>query len=446
MTTRFAWGVATSAYQIEGGRREGGRGDSIWDTFSDLGRLRDPGDTACDHFHRWEEDLDLLAELGVDSYRFSVSWPRVIPDGDGEVNTSGIDFYQRLVRGMVDRGIDPCLTLYHWDLPQALQDRGGWVSRRTIAAFARFAGVIAESLGDLVDSWITHNEPWVSTFLGHLEGVFAPGLADWGTALSAGHHILVSHGEAARVIRETLPEARVGIALDCRPTRPAGEGAEDDNRHFDGFRNRWFFDPVFGRGYPQDMVESYESAGRLPDGIEGLVGTDDLEKIAVPIDFLGINYYTTIAIGEGVTEVEVTEGPVGPDPPSGFTEMGWRVDSEGLEDFLARVDADYGPGSIMITENGASYSDGPGPKGRIADQRRIDYLDRHIDAVFRARERGIPVDGYYVWSLMDNLEWVHGFSQRFGVVWVDHQTQQRSPKDSFYWYRDRIQRARSPVP
>lgn len=435
MNREFIWGVATSAYQIEGARHEGGKGESIWDRFSDLGRLHDPGDVATDHYHRLEEDLDLLGDLGVDAYRFSTAWTRVIPDGDGEVNQAGVDFYRRLVDGLRARDIEPYLTLYHWDLPQALQDQGGWRSRATIDAFARYAGVMAEALGDHVDQWITHNEPWVASFMGHLEGRFAPGIEDWPTALTAAHHILVSHGRSARRIKETSGDSQVGITLDCRPAKPSDESAAPAAQRFDGFRNRWFFDPVFGLGYPTDMVDIYRSEGWLP---QDLIRDGDMEEIAAPIDFLGINYYTTVEISGDIEYAEPTEGPVGPDPDEDFTEMGWRTDPQGLADFVERVSREYSPRSILVTENGASYSDGPGPDGEIHDQRRIDYLDRHIDAVMSAREDGVPVDGYFVWSLMDNLEWLAGFTQRFGLVWVDPDTLERIPKDSYRWYRDRI--------
>ncbi|MGB7859789.1 MAG: GH1 family beta-glucosidase, partial [Acidimicrobiia bacterium] len=418
----FTWGVAASAYQIEGGRHEGGKGESIWDRFSDQGRLRDVGDLACDHYHRWEEDLDLIAALGVDAYRFSVAWTRILPDGDGPISREGIEFYRRLVEGMIDRGIAPYLTLYHWDLPQALQLGGGWANRDTIDAFTSYASILATEMGDLVSGWITHNEPWVSAFLGHLEGVFAPGLTDWNTALTAAHNMLVSHGRAVMAIRSELPGARVGIALDCRPCRPATPETTEATRHFDGFRNRWFFDPVFGKGYPSDTVRSYESLGRLPGGIESLVQHGDMEDIAAPIDFLGINYYTTIAVKAGWEEVDEPEGPMGADAPDEFTEMGWLIDEKGLTQFLKRVNEEYSPPSILVTENGASYSDGPGHDGTIGDQRRIEYLEKHIAAIFEARAAGVPVDGYFVWSILDNLEWVSGFSQRFGLVWVDHQT------------------------
>lgn len=438
MTQPFAWGVATSAYQIEGGRHEGGKGESIWDRFSDEGRLRDPGDVACDHFHRLEEDLDLLAGLGVDAYRFSTAWSRVVPDGDGPVSQDGLEFYGRLISGLEERGIEPCLTLYHWDLPQALQDKGGWASRDTIDSFARYATVLAETFGDRVGRWITQNEPWVSAFPGHRDGVFAPGLTSWETALVASHHLLVSHGRATRAIRAVVPDGQVGIALDCRPSEPADESAVETNRYFDGFRNRWYFDPVFGVGYPEDMVTTYTERGHLPNGLPGLVQDGDMDEIAVPIDFLGINYYTTVTITADSEESGEPEGPVGPGAPEGFTEMGWRNDPRGLTDFLERVSDTYGPESMLVTENGASYTNWPDASGRVEDNRRIEYLDEHIGAVLDARKAGVPVDGYFVWSLLDNIEWVAGFGQRFGLVWVDKDTGQRLPKDSYHWYRDRI--------
>jgi beta-glucosidase len=438
LTSPFVWGVATSAFQVEGGRHEGGKGESIWDRFSDEGRLRDPGDVACDHYHRLEEDLDLLAGLGIDAYRFSTAWTRIVPDGDGPVSQEGLDFYDRLIAGLEARDIEPCLTLYHWDLPQALQEKGGWAARDTIDAFARYATILAETFGDRIGRWITQNEPWVSVFPGHRDGVFAPGLTSWETALITGHHLLVSHGRATRAIRAAVPDSRVGIALDCRPSEPADERAIAANRYFDGFRNRWFFDPVFGLGYPEDMVDIYTERGYLPSDIGEMVKDADLEEIAVPIDFLGINYYTKVTVSAENEESDEPEGPVGPDAPEGFTEMGWRNDPKGLTEFLERVSATYAPTSMLVTENGASYTDWPDAGGRVEDNRRIEYLDSHIGAVLEARNAGVPVDGYFAWSLLDNIEWTHGFSQRFGLVWVDAETRQRIPKDSYFWYRDRI--------
>ena len=430
----FLWGAATSAYQIEGGRNEEGKADSIWDRFSDQGRLRHPGDVACDHFHRWEEDLDLLETLGVTAYRFSVSWSRVVPDGDGWVNQAGLDFYRRLVAGLRDRGIAPVVTLYHWDLPQALQDKGGWASRGTIDAFARYSRVVAGALGEEAGHWITQNEPWVAAMLGNRDGIFPPGIQDWRTAVTVSHHLLVSHGLAAQEIRTVVDDAKVGIALDCRPVEPASESEQDEEaaRHFDGFRNRWFFDPVFGLGYPDDMMRAYVDRDRVEPG---MIATDDMRTIATPIDFLGVNYYTTVTIGVGEEEMDRSEMEPGPEPPPGFTEMGWRVDPDGLAGYLRHLSTTYGPSSILVSENGASYSDRPDENGVIDDQRRIDYLAAHVGAVASARGDGVPVDGYFVWSLMDNVEWLEGFGQRFGLIWVDESTLERTPKRSFEWYR-----------
>lgn len=436
----FVWGAATSAYQIEGGRTDG-KGQSIWDTFSDQGRLRDSGDVACDHYHRWSEDVALMKELGINAYRLSIAWTRVLPEGTGEVNQAGLDFYRRLIDALNNNGIAPWVTLYHWDLPQALQNQGGWAQRKTIDAFVRYTAVLADGLGDRVTHWITHNEPWVATVLGHIDGVFAPGLSDWSDGLRAGHHILVSHGRAVEALRERLPKAQIGIALDCRPADPDSPSPERSAwRHFDGFRNRWFFDPVFGQGYPSDMVKAYRERGRRIDFIE----KGDLEVIATPIDFLGLNYYTSVYVLPGDEESEVPAVEPGPNPPEGYTEMGWKITPDALTDFLGRVTRTYQPPLIVVTENGASYSESPGPDGRVHDQRRIEYLQSHISAVEAALDAEFPVGGYFVWSLLDNLEWISGFSQRFGLVHVDHTTQKRTPKDSFYWYRDLIRSAGPP--
>jgi len=412
-------GAATSAYQIEGGRAE--RTDSIWDMFSDQGRLANSGDVACDHFRRFGEDIALMADLGLDAYRFSISWPRV--------RSGGLEFYQRLVDGLLEKGITPYATLYHWDLPQEVEDAGGWPERETVDDFERYVTTVVDGLGERVENWITINEPWVAATLGYIEGVFAPGRSDWRDGLAAAHHMLLAHGRAVAVIRERSPRARVGIALDCRPSDPASPADADANRHFDGFRNRWYFDPVFGKGYPDDMELSYAKRGRW-DG--SVVQSGDLDAISTPLDFLGVNYYTSIKVQAGAEESEKGSVPPGPNPPRGFTEMGWENTPAALTAFLERVARDYGPPSIVVTENGASYSEWPD------DQRRIDYLRDHLGAVSEARDAGLPVDGYFVWSLLDNLEWTSGFSQRFGLVHVDHSTQVRTPKASYNWYRDLI--------
>ena len=442
----FAWGVATSAYQIEGAWNEDGKGPSIWDRFVHLpGRIHngETGDVACDHYHRWREDVQLMAELGVNAYRFSISWSRVLPDGDGAINRAGLGFYDALVDALLEHGIAPWVTLYHWDLPQALADRGGWPDRSTVEAFAHYAGVMSGALGDRVTNWMTHNEPWVAAFAGHLDGVFAPGLADWGTALRAAHHLLLSHGRAVPVIRAASPGARVGIAIDCRPSRPAGPAEADvaAQRHFDGFRNRWFFDPVFGKGYPPDMVAAYRERGRFQSEIPPFVQDGDLAAIAAPIDFVGINYYTSLLIRAGADETEDTGVTPGPNPPAGHTEMGWPITPDALPRFLRRIHDDYRPAAIVITENGASYSDGPDAEGNVHDSRRIAYLAAHIEALGEALAAGVPLAGYFAWSLLDNFEWTSGYSQRFGLVWVDFPTGTRTPKDSFAWYREALLRS-----
>ena len=435
----FIWGAGTSAFQIEGGRTDG-KGQSIWDTFSDQGRLQDRGDVACDHFHRWPQDVALMKELGLDAYRLSIAWTRVIPDGTGAVNQKGLDFYKRLIDGVLEAGITPWVTLHHWDLPQALQDQGGWADRSTVGAFVTYAEVIAAALGDRVSHWITQNEPWVAATLGYIEGLFAPGISDWRSGLMAGHHILLSHGQSIPAIRARSKGPHVGIALDCRPGRPASSKPEDveASTHADGYRNRWFFDPVFGKGYPEDMVSRYRDRGR----IKGLdwVHPGDLDEIATPVDFLGLNYYTSVAIKAGEEEGEPTGVAPGPNPPPGFTEMGWAVTPEALTEFLQRIHRDYWKGPIYITENGASYSDGPAEDGSIHDTRRIEYTRAHLAALAAAIHAGIPVDGYFHWSLLDNIEWLAGFSQRFGLIHVDQESLVRTPKASFGWYRDVIAR------
>ncbi len=443
----FAWGVATSAYQIEGSPQADGKGESIWDHFAHQpGRMLDgsTGDLACDHYRRWEEDVALMARLGVNAYRFSIAWTRVFPEGTGSVNAAGIGFYDRLVDALLEVGIAPYVTLYHWDLPQKLEEDGGWRSRATVDAFADYAGVVSAALGDRVVNWITQNEPWVAAFLGHRDGEFAPGRTDFGEALTAGHHLLLSHGRAVPVIRANSPGAAVGISLDCRPSTPATDQPADVSAqvHFDGFRNRWFFDPVFGKGYPSDMKAIYRAQGHYPSAEPPFVKPGDTDEIATPIDFLGLNYYTSLAVRAGKEQSEDTGVPPAVPAPEGYTEMGWPITPGALTSFLSRIHDEYAPAAILISENGASYSDAPGPGGVVADDRRIRYIARHLAATREALAAGVPVTGYFVWSLLDNLEWSRGFTQRFGLVWVDHQTQERIPKDSFFWFRDAIAHSR----
>ncbi len=425
----FVWGAATASYQIEGAAREDGRGESIWDRFSHTpGKIfnGDTGDVACDHYHRWREDIGLMRELGLSAYRFSIAWPRVLPDGRGQVNDAGLDFYDRLVDGLLEAGIAPWVTLYHWDLPQPLEDGGGWPNRETADAFVTFADVVSRRLGDRVNRWITLNEPWVSSFLGYQTGVHAPGRKDLTDAVAASHTLLLAHGRAVPAIRANNEDASVGITLNLSPTYPASPDPADAAaaRRYDGYLNRWFLDPIFGRGYPADMLGTYGSrAPRLEPG--------DLDTIAVPIDFLGVNYYfpTYLAASD--------EEPLGfvQAPQEGErTAMGWPVAAESLEGLLIRLDREYTALPIFITENGAAYEDPAPSEGRVPDPARTRYLADHLAAARHAIAAGVSLRGYFVWSLLDNFEWAFGYDRRFGITHVDFTTQQRTIKDSGRWY------------
>jgi beta-glucosidase len=428
----FLWGCATSSYQIEGAADEDGRVESIWDRFAATpGRIRDgsSGKVACDHYHRWPEDLDIGRDLGLNAYRFSIAWPRIFAEVGGKPNPKGLGFYSRLVDGMLERGLQPWATLYHWDLPQFLQDRGGWNERVTVDAFVELADVMTRTLGDRVKHWITHNEPWCTAMIGNFEGWHAPGLTDFKTALQVSHHVLLSHGKAVPVIRANVPDARVGISLSLHPLRAASADPRDIaamERH-DSLRYRWFLDPLYGRGYPASTLE--QVGADAPAVLPG-----DLEAIAVPTDFLGVNYYFPETIA-----ADRSHAPLGARvlPPDGgeITAMGWPVAPQGLAELLARVENDYRPGPIYVTENGSCYEDTVGPEGSIEDTQRRHYLMRHLGALRDAVRDGVPVKGYFAWSLMDNFEWAEGYQRRFGLVHIDYATQQRRLKDSAKWYR-----------
>jgi beta-glucosidase len=420
----FVWGVSTAAYQIEGAVAEDGRGPSIWDTFTHQpGRVvdGDTGDIACDHYHRFGEDVDLIAGLGVDAYRFSIAWPRVQPDGRGAVNPAGIAFYDRLVDALLARDIDPVVTLFHWDLPQAIQDAGGWFNRDTAGWFADYADAVAAHLGDRVRMWITLNEPFVHTVFGHGFGVHAPGQALMFDALPTAHHQLLAHGRAVSVLRGRS-SAPVTIANNYSPVVLFGDSAADRAaaRTYDALHNRLFTDPLFGRGYPEQFD--------LP------VRPGDLETIAAPIDALGVNYYNPTGVRAPSTPD--TGLPFDLVPLEGYpvTDFGWPVVPSGLGDILTRLHHDYGA-PLYVTESGCAYAEQD-------DQRRIDYLAGHIDALEAARAAGVDVRGYFVWSIMDNFEWAEGFSKRFGLVHVDFDTQARTPRASYAWLRDRIAQGR----
>jgi len=419
----FLWGTATASFQIEGGIDE--RGWCIWDDFCRWpGKVfqGDTGDVADDHYGRYREDVALMADLGMQAYRFSISWPRVLKSGVGEVNETGLVFYDRLVDELLEKGITPYVTLYHWDLPWELHRVGGWAARDVAYRFADYVQVVANRLGDRVTNWITHNEPWVVAFLGYWFGVHAPGWQDGGLALQAAHHVLLSHGLATPILRASNPEARVGITLNLSPVYPASDSEADRiaARRQDGFANRWFLDPVYKGSYPQDMWElAGPIAPRIMDG--------DMEIISRPLDFLGINYYTRSLVQANDQD---PMGATNLHPEGEYTAMDWEVYPQGLTDLLVRVEQDYHPGDIYITENGCAYEDTLTPEGRVHDVKRTAYLQSHFAAAHDAISQGVPLKGYFVWSLMDNFEWAYGYSRRFGIVYVDFDTLQRYPKDS----------------
>jgi beta-glucosidase len=429
---QFAWGTATAAYQIEGAWNEDGKGESIWDRFSHTpGKIArgDTGDEACDHYHRWPEDVQLMKELGLRAYRFSISWPRLLPQGRGEVNAAGIDFYSRLVDALLAAGVEPFVTLYHWDLPQALEDRGGWPARSTAEAFVEYADLASRKLGDRVKHWMTLNEPFVSAFIGYRDGRHAPGHTDLDEALAAAHHLLLGHGRAVPILHRNSPGAEVGIAVNLSGQTPASPSVADRAAAWlaDGKLNRWFLDPLAGRGYPLDVVQHF---GRSVD----MIRPGDLEAIAVPLDFLGINYYRRgIVRSDKLPESENAPRTVLANPQR--TTMGWEVYPAGLYEILGRLHFDYNFPAIYVTENGAAYPDQIGPDGQVNDPLRIAYLKDHLAAVARAMDMGVPVQGYFVWSLMDNFEWAHGYSQRFGLIYTDYATRRRILKASVDWYR-----------
>jgi len=433
LPTGFRFGAATAAYQIEGAVREDGRGESIWDRFSHrMGG--DTGDIACDHYHRWSEDLDLMVALGLESYRFSIAWPRVQPDGRGALNPRGVAWYRRLVEGCLERGIEPVATLYHWDLPQARQEAGGWAVRDTALRFAEYAALMGQELGDVVQGWITHNEPWVVAILGHAVGRKAPGVRDWPTALTVSHHLLLSHGLAVDALRATV-DAPVGVTLNLNPMRGDDETAV---ARMDAHQNRWFLDPVLRGSYPVELLEHYERTfGALP-----ALNPEDLDVISRPLDFLGVNYYnpTYVRSSADAPLHAVAVTPRGP-----TTAMGWPVDADGLYDLLTRLRADYGDLEIWITENGAAFDDEALVDGVVEDPSRVAYLSTHLDALRRAVADGVNVARYHAWSLLDNFEWEHGYDKRFGIVRVDYATQERIPKRSALWYRDHIASVRRAV-
>ena len=426
----FVWGVATSAFQIEGAAAEDGRGPSIWDTF-----CRQPaaiadasnGNIACDHYHRLDADLDMIASLGVSAYRFSVSWPRVRPGGSGAWNEAGLAFYERLVDGLLARGIAPYLTLNHWDLPDELQAGGGWANRETVHRFVEYALGIHARLGERVASIATHNEPWVMAVLGHQSGVFAPGIKDRRIANQVAHHLLLSHGLAVSALREAGCKAELGIVLNLSPMHAASDSAADQAKTVleDGQLLRWYMDPLFRARYPQDVLDAIgDDAPAVEPG--------DMAAIAVPIDFLGVNYYSRSVVSAGEPWDVKSSGRE-------VTDMGWEVYPEGLTELLLRLQRDYPVPPLFVTENGGAFKDVMSADGQVHDAPRTHYISTHIEAVADAIRQGVNMGGYMVWSLMDNFEWASGYAKRFGIVHVDYATQQRTLKDSALWYQRFLQ-------
>ena len=432
----FNWGSATASYQIEGGFADGGRTPSIWDTFSKTpGKVvnGDTGDVACDHYNRFEEDIQIMKDLGIQSYRFSLAWPRIMPQGTGEVNQEGIDFYNRLIDGLLEAGIQPTATLYHWDLPQVLQDKGGWANRDIVKQFADYATVCAEAFGDRVANWITINEPWCVTWLGNFVGVHAPGLKDLETTVAVAHHTALAHAEATRALRAVRPEIRSGITLNMTNYR-----VDDENNkellelrdYWDANLNRWWMDSQLHGSYPQNLVELYG------DKLSKVVMPGDMAALKVDSEFLGINYYSDSFLNTPTAEqVEKNEGtfcfPINSDgtAPEPYTDMGWPITPNGLTDLLVRVYKDWPEiKDIAITENGVAYGDEPDANGEVHDHRRVEYLVDHLTAVERAIDQGVPVKAYYYWSLLDNFEWAEGYAKRFGIVFVNFETLQRIVK------------------
>ena len=430
----FTWGVATSAFQIEGAADADGKGPSIWDDFCRVpGVIADASDgrQACEHYQRWADDLDLVADLGVDAYRFSISWPRVQPLGSGAFNEAGFAFYERLVDGMLARGLKPFLTLNHWDLPSALQARGGWENRDTVQCFVDYACEVARRLGDRVTSICTHNEPWVIAVLGHESGIFAPGIKSRAAAIQVAHHLFLSHGLALSAMRAQGCKADMGIVLNLAPINAATDAEADQAaaRRADGGGLRWYVEPLLKGEYPADVLQ--ELGADVPRILPG-----DMASIQVPLDFLGVNYYMRSVVSAGEPWDLKTSG-------NEITDMGWEVYPQGLTELLLRLHRDYTLPPIFITENGAAFPDEV-INQQVHDSQRQRYIARHITATLEAMRQGVRVDGYFVWSLLDNFEWSSGYAKRFGIVRVDYDTQARSLKDSALWYRNFLTSKRKP--
>ena len=433
----FRWGVSTASYQIEGAVTEGGRGQSIWDTYAHTPGLvynGDTGDVAVDHYHRWQDDLDLMASLGIKHYRMSLAWPRLQPTGSGELNRDGLTFYRELLTGMRDRGITPLVTLYHWDLPQALEDAGGWANRETAHRFAEYASRVVSELGFLAKDWITINEPWCVSFLGYERGAQAPGKRDTRLAVAAAHHTNLAHGLALAAIRMVDPSLRVSNSNLVTDLVPATDSAEDAAAvtRLDAMNNRIFLDAVYGGGYSEVVHELFEEFG-----LAELIHEGDLELIGRPVDYVGLNHYQRVVVSADDAAggyLRLTERPAEP----ATTSFGWSVEPDSLRSVLARIKRDYSDLPIYVTENGASYNDYVDPNGEVKDPERVEFFSGYLAAAAAAIREGVNLQGYYAWSFLDNFEWAEGYSKRFGLVYVDYATQVRIPKSSAHWYRQLI--------
>ena len=432
----FIWGTATSSYQIEGAKDVDGKGESIWDIFSHTpGKIinNDNGDIACEHYYKYKDDVALMKKLGIASYRFSISWPRILPEGTGEVNQKGLNFYNDLINELIANNIEPIVTLYHWDLPQALQDKGGWENRETIKNFVEYAEIVFKEYGNKVKKWITHNEPWVVAYEGNAFGKHAPGKKDWKIAVQVAHNVLVSHGLAVKKFRELGMDGEIGITLNLTPSYPVTEDENDGlaSKIMGEFTNDWFLSPIFKGKYPEKLEKIYED---MFGEIE--IEPDDLEIISTEIDFLGVNYYSRSLVKysedssfSGIETIKSEE--------SQYTAMDWEIYPTGIYDLLLMISNEYTKKPIYITENGAAFDDKI-INGEINDENRISYIESHLKELHKAIQSGVYLKGYYAWSLMDNFEWAYGYSKRFGLIYVDYETQKRIWKNSAFFYNEVI--------
>jgi len=429
----FLWGTATASYQIEGAYNEDGKGESIWDSFAHTpGKIVKDynGDIACDHYHRYQEDIALMKEIGVNSYRFSIAWSRLFPNGKGKVNQKGLDFYKSLISELNKNNIKPMATIYHWDLPQSLQFHGGWTNKDTVKYFLQYSDLLFEELGDVVDKWVTFNEPWCISFLSNQIGAHAPGLKDYRTALKVAHNLMVAHGKTIDLYREKNLNNDIGITLNLSPVEPMADSDSDKGAALlmDCYKNRWFLDPIFKGEYPEELYNIYQNEfGDFTEGYE------DISTAKRELDFLGVNYYSRTLVRYKQDDILRSQQV---SPEGKYTDMGWEVYPDGLYELLKRIDKDYGPLPIYITENGAAYKDEL-EDGEIHDIKRLNYLKTHFQSAARAIEDGIPLKGYFIWTLLDNFEWAFGYTKRFGLLYTDYENNlKRIWKDSAKWFKD----------